>query len=155
MDDSWRGNFAGLVGNTGISITVLRRTAIRFYVGRDLQFSAFSDYTYYLQSFYGAGFSRYFSRRTLFTYDFLYSVIKYPWFTGGGTSSARVGSRAHSLRLLFRPGRNLELGIMALLTNRGEGIYIPGGKRYYIGLNFIYGTPSAETPFLANPNSQF
>jgi hypothetical protein len=155
MNDSWRGNFAGLVGNTGVSITVLRRTAIRGYAGRDLQFSAFSDYTYYLQSFFGTGLSRYFSRRTLFTYDFFYSVIKYPWYTGGGTSSDQADFRAHSLRLLFRPGRNFELGIMALLTNRGEGMYIPGGKRYYIGLNFVYGTPSAETPFLANPNSQF
>ena len=155
MNESWRGNFEGLVGNSGISITVWRRTALRAYAGRDLQFSAFSDYTYYLQSFYGAGLSRYFSRRTLFTYDYFYSVIKYPWFTGGGTSSDRANFRAHSLRLLFRPLRNLELGLTALLANRGEGMYIAGGKRYYIGLTFIYGTPSAETPFLANPNSQF
>jgi hypothetical protein len=155
MRESWRGNFAGLVGNTGVSIAVLRRTALRAYAGRDLQFSAFSDYTYYLQTFYGAGVSRYFTRGTLFTYDFFYSVIRYPWFTGGGTSSDHAAFTAHSLRLLFRPARILELGIVALLANRGEGMYIPGGRRYYVGLSLVYGTPSAETPFLANPNSQF
>jgi hypothetical protein len=155
MKESWQGNFEGLVGNTGVSIAALRRTAIRAYLGRDLQYSAFSDYTYYLQTFYGLGLSRYFSRRTEFTYDLFFSVIDYPWYTGGEPSSDQTNFLSHLVRLFFKPGKNFEVGLMALLANRGESMYIAGGKRYFIGLNFIYGTPSAERPFLANPNSQF
>lgn len=155
MDESWRGNFEGLVGNSGISIAVLRRSAIRFYLGRTLQYSAFSDYTYYLQTFAGIGLSRYLTRRTVLTYDFFYGIIKYPWFTGGGTSSDQTDLQSHLVRLEYRLARNIQLSLMGLLANRGEGIYIIGGKRFFIGFSVIFGVPSGETPFLANPNAQF
>jgi hypothetical protein len=155
LKDSWRGDFAGLVGNTGVSITLFKRMAFRAYAGRDVQFSAFSDYAYYVQSFLGAGLSHYFTRRTLLTYDFFYNVIKYPWNTGSGTASDHADFLAHSIRLMFRPARAVEIGIIALLADRGESMYIAGGRRSYVGLNLIYGTPSGETPVLANPNAQY
>jgi hypothetical protein len=139
-------DYSGLVGNTDVSIDIMRFTAIRAFFSRGPQFSAYSGLIYYLQTVYGVGLARSLSRKTTLTYDFSYGRNEYK---GGETIGDEVsGNRldkymAHSIGLNFRLGRALGLNLMANLAKRDSAFAPrPTSRHYFIGFSLTYGYSS-------------
>ena len=136
-------DYSGVVGDTSVSIGIMRFTAIRASFSRGPQFSAYSGLTYYLETVYGIGLARSLSRRISLTYDFYYGRNVYP---GGVTPSGEILEKridnylTHSLGLNLRLSRILEL---TLLGNRGKRDTAFGPRRvsrhYFIGFSLTYG----------------
>jgi len=136
-------DYSGVVGNTSVSIGIMRFTAIRAFFSRGPQFSAYSGLAYYLQTVYGIGLSRSLSRRTALTYDFYYGRNEYK---GGEAIGDEVsGNRldkymAHSIGMSFRLSRVLELNLIANRAKRDSAFGPrPTSERYFIGFSLTYG----------------
>lgn len=139
-------DYSGLTGNTGVSIGIMRFTAIRAFFSRGPQFSVYSGLTYYLQTIYGVGLARSLSRKTTLTYDFYYGRNEYP---GGVTIGGEAfGKRldkylTHSIGLSFRLSRVLGLNLMANLGKRdSEFGPRPTSRHYFLGFSLTYGYSS-------------
>ncbi len=76
--DRQKKDYTGLVGNTNLAIGLVSLTTVRGFFARDVQFSAFADYTYFLQTVYGAGLAHFLTRRILVGYDFVLGRNTYP-----------------------------------------------------------------------------
>jgi hypothetical protein len=139
-------DYSGLAGNTGVSIGIMRFTAIRAFFSRGPQFSAYSGLSYYLQTIYGVGLARSLSRKTALTYDFYYGRNEYPGgeMIGGKVSGKKLDKyMAHSIGLNFRLGRALGLNLMANLGKRdSEFGPRPTSSHYFIGFSLTYGYSS-------------
>ena len=134
-------DYSGLAGNVAVSLGILRLTALRLFFSRGPQFSAFSAQTYYLQTAYGAGLSRSFSRHIVFTYDFSYSRADYV-AAGGGlpTSFSNFTYWIHALRLSFQLRRDLSLSLLSDLGRRNQPSAVrPVSSHTYIGFSLAYG----------------
>jgi hypothetical protein len=139
-------DYAGLVGNTGVSIGIMRFTAIRAFFSRGPQFSVYSGLTYYLQTIYGAGMARSLSRKTTLTYDFYYGRNEYK--AGETVGGEPLGKRlneylTHSIGLSFRLSRVLGLNLMANLGKRDSAFAPrPTSRHYFLGFSLTYGYSS-------------
>jgi hypothetical protein len=150
-------HFAGLVGNTDISLGIFRLTALHGYFLRNVQFSAFSDVAYYLETLYGVGLSRYIDRRVILTYNVYFSRNRYPQGeSSGGVPLEGIIDRytTHTLNLNIALRRDLAFGLIASLGKRAMNPFAPAGNRCFLGINLIYGYPPGITPVLANPITQ-
>jgi len=139
-------DYSGLVGNTGVSIGILRFTSIRAFFSRGPQFSVYSGVTYYLQTIYGLGLARSLSRKTTLTYDFYYGQNEYKAgeTVGGEPSRKRLDKYlTHSIAMSFRLSRVLGLNLMANLGKRdSEFAPRPTSKHYFLGFSLTYGYSS-------------
>jgi hypothetical protein len=150
-------DYSGLVGNTSVSIGVFKLTSVRAFFSRDVQFSAYSSVAYYIMTNYGGGIFRMLSRRSRVEYDLFFGHGNYSsglTQVGGTPQNALLRYTYHSLGLFFQTQRDLELSLLASLGNRAGDIAIPGGKRFFIGINLTYGVSVGGIPMLANPISR-
>lgn len=143
---------AGFVGNSTIAIGIFKATALQGFFARDVQFSAYSSITYYLETTYGGGIAHYFSRRILLSYDLSFLRINYPEVEGQGPAGPTIYRYGvHSIRLLFRLQRNLELSLFSNLGRRTSNLDASAIHRNFFGISLIYGTITGENPLLVNP----
>jgi hypothetical protein len=146
---------SGLAGNAGISLGIMKSTALRLFFSRGPQFSAYSGLTYYLQTAYGAGLSRSLSRHVLFTYDFSYSRSEYPAgsVTGGSPpESSAFWYATHAFRLSYQMRRDLEVSLLTNLGRRyAELAPRPVSNRTFIGLSLTYGYSAGSLVLPAGP----
>jgi len=149
-------DYSGLVGNSSVSVGILKKTSITGIFFRDIQFSAYSSLSYYLITSYGGGLTQLLSRRSRLEYDLSFSHGTYPSVLSGGEPQQNmlIRSTSHSLRAAFQLQRDLELGLMASLGNRNANFAIPGGKRYFAGISLTYGISPGESLMLMNPISR-
>ena len=148
---------SGLVGNTSVSIGLFKLTSVKGFFSRDVQFSAYSSVTYYIMNSYGGGISRLLTRRSRLEYDLTFSRGNYPsdeTMVGTQPQNLQIRTTVHSLRAIFQIQRDLEFSLIASLGNREGNATIPGGNRYFVGINLTYGIPAGSVPILANPFSR-
>jgi len=75
--DPLQKDYAGLAGDIGVSLGIMKLTALRLFFSRGPQFSVYSGRAYYLETSYAVGLSRSLTRLISFTYDFSYLTNQY------------------------------------------------------------------------------
>jgi hypothetical protein len=141
MDRPDQADGSGLAGDVDVAFGLMSRTTAHVFFSRGFQFSIFSGATYYFSTAYGAGLSRYFSRRVSLSYELSLGQSTYPEIAEGGAPSG-IGSHytTHlaSLRLVL--SRNLTLSLLGTIGKRT----IPGAgldsRRNFFGFSLFYGT---------------
>ncbi len=120
--------FSGLVGDTGVSIRLLRFLDVRGSYKRDVEFSVFYDNAFFTENIYGGGLSLYIHKNIRLDYDYRLGRNRYPEAAAGAPGDVKRNDdyRIHSLGLYFqgeeehRLGRRrqpLEQGLQSCLGN--------------------------------------
>jgi hypothetical protein len=138
---SGRRLFQGLVGDTAVSVRLLRFLSVRGSYRRDVEFSVWYDSTYFTENIYGGGLSLYVHRKVRLDYDYRLGRNRYPEAaTAGGAGYVKRNDdyRIHSLALYFRLKKNIGLGIVASFWNRDSNLAYEIDERKFIGLNLTY-----------------
>jgi len=152
--DPQRRDYSGLVGNTSVSIVLMKLTSVQGFFARDVRFSVFRSLTYYLITSYGGGLSRSLTRKSRLEYGLSFSRGVYPsdeTIDGILPQDRLIRYTGHSLRAIFQLRRDLEFGLMAGLEDRKGNAILPGRNRYFVGLGLTYGVSPSGVPMLANP----
>ncbi len=133
--------FSGLVGDTAISVRLLRFLNVRGSYKRDVEFSVWYNNTFFTESIYGGGLSLYLHRKIRLDYDYRLGLNRYPEAVAvGGEAGVKRNDdyRIHSLGLIFRLKENIGLGIVASLWNRDSNLAWEIDERTFVGLNLTY-----------------
>ena len=144
-------DYSGLVGNTSISIPLMKLTSVRGFFSRDIQFSAFSSLSYYIITSYGGGLSRSLTRRSRVEYELSFIRGVYPSDgTTNGTppQGAPIRYVVNSLTAIFQLRRDLEFRLIGNLGTRNMNAIFPGGNRYFVGFSLTYGASAGEVSVL-------
>lgn len=142
--DPEHNDYEGLVGNSSLTFSIIKFTTLRVVFIRDVQFSIYSDLTYYIQTVYGTGISRALTRRINLSYDFSFNRNDYEEHEEGGIEGARIEYINHNFRLGFRLRENLSFNITASLGKRTSDFIEQTNRRFFIGFNMTYGYPSGD-----------
>ena len=132
-------DYNGMVGDTALSIRVVKPLTIRANYRRDIQFSAWYDNPFYLESLIGSGASFYLSRNIRLDYNNYLGRNSYPAITLGQSSPQKREDnyRSQSAGLYFRIKKNIGLGVIATYWQRDSSVYWQNGKQTLIGINLI------------------
>ena len=132
--------FSGLVGDTGVSIRLLRFLNVRGSYKRDVEFSVWYNNAFYTENIYGGGLSLYLHRKIRLDYDYRLGQNRYPESAAGvpGDIKRNDDYRIHSLGLYFRVKKNIGLGAVASLWNRDSNLAWEVDERKFVGLNLTY-----------------
>jgi hypothetical protein len=133
-------DYQGIVGDTGISIRVFMPLRISANYRRDVQFSAWYPYAYYLENIIGGGASLYVSRNIRLDYNHQWGKNNYPPITVGQPSSLtrEDNYRAQSVGIYLRMKKTIGLGVLATQWERNSSVLWLNGKQTLIGANLIY-----------------
>ncbi len=133
-------DYRGFVGDTGISIRLLKSLTIRANYGRNVQFSAYFNNAYYLENIVGSGASLYLSKNIRWDYNYYWGRNTYPATVAGQGSSQEREDRyqSQSVGIYFRIKKNAALGVMGVLRDRKSTVASENGKQTTIGANLIY-----------------
>jgi hypothetical protein len=132
--------FSGLVGDTAVSIRLLRFLNVRGSYKRDVEFSVFYNNAFFTENIYGGGLSLYVNRNMRLDYDYRLGRNRYPEPAAGvpGDIKRNDEYRTHLVGLYFRVKKNIGLGIVASLWNRDSNLAYEADKRKFVGLNLTY-----------------
>jgi hypothetical protein len=142
-------DYKGLVGDTNLSITILRPLVLRGSYRRDVRFSLWYSLPYYIEDSSGAGLSFYVLKRR-FRLDYDYSQLKYDYpslpvapetiadITTEQTPSRRDRIYMNTVGLFFRISGDIGVGIRAGRYSRRINIYSWNTNRFFWGLNLTY-----------------
>jgi len=132
--------YQGMVGDTGLSIRVVRPLTIRANYRRDVQFSAWYDNAYYLENIIGSGASLYLSRNIRLDYSYYSGRNTYPATISGQSSLQKREDnyRSQSVGLYFRIKKKIGLGVIATYWERDSSVYWMNGKQTLVGMNLTH-----------------
>ncbi|HEX2695694.1 MAG TPA: outer membrane beta-barrel protein [Acidobacteriota bacterium] len=132
--------FSGLVGDTAVSIRLLRFLNVRGSYKRDVEFSVFYNNAFFTENIYGGGLSLYINRNIRMDYDYRLGRNRYPESAAGvpGNIKRNDEYRTQSLGLYFRVKKNIGLGAVASLWNRDSNLAWEMDERKFVGLNLTY-----------------
>jgi len=138
FDSIWpqRKDYRGIVGDSSISIKLMRPLAIRASYRRDVQFSVWYDNTYFLESRAGAGASVYISRNIRLDYDYNRGRNDYPQELG--VQKRLDDYQIHAVGIYFRLRENTALGIIASRWVRDSNLDWEDDDRNFVGFNLTY-----------------
>jgi len=149
--DPTKKDFAGLVGDTGVAVNVIGLTALQGVFIRDVRYSAFSDYTYYLETTYGAGLASPLTSRIVVRYDFFIGRNDYPLppIAEGLPEVKRIDRfTRHAFRANIRLRPNLTFSLFGSIGKRKSNLGLPSDRSFF-GFNLIYGYEVEETPLVS------
>jgi hypothetical protein len=139
--------FKGLVGDSSLSIILMRPLVLRAAYSRDVRFSVWFDNPYFIEQVSGGGLSVYFNRRRI-RLDYDYAEVRYdypviaapsPGGAGPAVSPARRDLIAmNTVGLFFRIGKNVGLGVRAGHYSRHLNIFGWRTNRDFVGLSLTY-----------------
>jgi len=132
-----RKDYRGIVGDSSISVSVTKALAVRASYRRDVQFSAWSDNTFFLEDIWGAGGSIYLSKNIRLDYDYRRGRNEYP------EEPEVVGKRLdvyemQSVGIYFRLRKDTAFGIIASRWVRDSNLDWGDDNRDFIGVNLTY-----------------
>jgi opacity protein-like surface antigen len=138
FDPDWpqRKDYRGIVGDSNISVRLMRAFAVRAFYRRDIQFSVWYDSTYYLEDQYGAGVSVYLSENIRLDYDYNQGRNDYP-------QELDIPERlheydTHSVGIYFRLRKDAAFGIIASRWVRNSNLDWEDDQRDFVGFNLAY-----------------
>jgi len=138
--------YEGLVGDSSVSVSLLRPLVARASYRRDVRFSISCDRSYFVEDKAGGGISFYvFGRRVRLDYD--YSQVKYDYpdiaaVPGEGAAPVTPARRdriyMNTVGFFVRVGGNVGLGLRAGRYDRRTGAAGWNASREFVGLNLTY-----------------
>jgi len=131
-------DYSGLVGDTGLTVRLLGRVAVRARYRRDVRFSLYYGNVYFLENRAGAGLSLYLTRGIRLDYDYSLGQNQYPQVASGTADKRLDDYTIHSAGIYFRLKRNIGLGVTASRWVRDSNLDWEDDRRDFIGLNLIY-----------------
>ena len=134
-------DFRGLAGDGDISIKLGQNVKLRGTYGRDVQFSTWFGYAYFIENRAGAGVSFYPFRKIRLDYDYISGDNYYPMasLTGEGPSAERTDrNRTHRVGLYFRLKERIAFGVSMNWWQRDSTLAELRAKRAFFGANLIY-----------------
>jgi hypothetical protein len=133
--------YAGLSGDSEVSVRIVRFLTVRGSYARDIQFSVWYDNPYFLESRAGGGASLYIFKKVRFDYDYWDGRNRYPEVqsVSPGTDAKRRDDYViHSVGLYFRLKKNIGIGLVASRWNRKSNLVLENANRDFIGMNLTY-----------------
>jgi hypothetical protein len=132
-------DYAGMVGDSQLSIRVAKPFVIRGSYLRDVRFSLWYNNPYYIESRPGAGASVYVFRFLRLDYDYSMGRNNYPLIGGGGPEEKRRDDfRIHSGGVYVRLRKTVALGFIASWWERDSNLDAEDDKRTFFGVNLTY-----------------
>jgi hypothetical protein len=134
-------DYKGFVGDSQVSIRLVKFLAVRASYARDIQFSLWYNNTYYLENRVGCGTSLYLIKNIRLDLDYSLGKNRYPeTHIYGGESSIkrRDDYTVHSVGLYYRLKENIGLGAVASRWQRASNFYWENDWRDFVGLNLTY-----------------
>ena len=148
-------DFSGLAGDIGVSLGIMKLTALRFFFSRGSQFSVYAGRTYYLETACGMGLRRSLTKHIVFTYDLGYSRNDYP---AGEVSMVNPPEKSadkyltHAFALNVRIRKDLEISLLADLGQRNSKLAPrPFSKHAFFGFSLTYGHSIGELSMPTGP----
>ena len=134
-------DFAGLVGDSQLTVRLARPLAVRASYLRDVRFSLWYENPYYLESRPGAGASVYVLRFLRFDYDYSRGRSSYPTvqeIEPGLEVKRRDDIEIHSAGVYVRIYKQTALGFVASWWARDSNLDREDDKRTFFGVNLTY-----------------
>ncbi|MCU0244326.1 MAG: outer membrane beta-barrel protein, partial [Acidobacteria bacterium] len=134
-------DFAGLVGDSQLTVRLARPFAVRASYLRDVRFSLWYENPYYLESRPGAGASVYVFRFLRFDYDYSRGRSSYPTvqeIEPGLEVKRRDDIEIHSAGVYVRIYKQTALGFVASWWARDSNLDREDDKRTFFGVNLTY-----------------
>ena len=135
------GDYRGLVGDSTVGIRLGSMIRLRASYVRDVRFSMWAGYVYFIENTAGAGVSIYLSRNIRLDYDYNLGDFKYPRISGDGLGLIRSRNdqvQVHRAGIYLRIQKNIGLGIIANLWRRNSTEDWLKSERTFIGTNLTY-----------------
>jgi len=135
------GEYRGLVGDSTVGVRLGSMVRLRASYARDVRFSVWPGYVYFIESIPGAGVSIYLSRNIRLDYDYNLGDSEYPRIFGDGPDLIRSRSdqiQAHRAGFYLRIQNNVGVGIMANIWRRNSTESWAQSSRTFIGMNLTY-----------------
>jgi hypothetical protein len=154
--DPLQKDYSGLSGSATLAVNFIRHLGLRGFFEKGAEFSVFSGVSYYVQTSFGGGLTRYFSRRVTLSYDVSLSRIDYSESGIEGQPTPENANRyiLHSFRTGFQLRRNLSINLFVSLSTRSANMMIPQGRSNFFGFSLIYGISPGTTTVIANPTER-
>jgi len=140
LDPSIR-DYRGIVGDTQLSIRLLRYLVARASFERNAQFSIWYDNAYYLENVAGVGASFYVSRNIRLDYNFHSGRNRYnqtQLIAPGSLEKRSDDYIIHSAGIYFRLKKSVGLGITASRWSRHSNLPWETGNRDFLGMSLTY-----------------
>jgi len=134
-------DYQGVVGDTSVSVKLLKPLNIRASYRRDIEFSVWYGNPYFIENRYGGGVSVYLLKNVRLDYDYSLGRNQYPEVIRVGERSGdkrRDDYGIHSVGIYFRLKRNTGLGVVASRWIRDSSLDWLDGKRDFVGVNLTY-----------------
>ncbi len=123
------------MGDSQVSVRLMKPWRIRAYYRRDIQFSIWYNAAYFLEDVYGAGTSLYIFRNIRLDYDYYLGRNSYPEDISVKRQDDYLN---HSVGLYFRIKNNVALGLIASHWERESNLVWENDTRSFLGFNLIY-----------------
>ena len=131
-----RKDYQGIVGDSTVSVRLMRPLTVRASYRRDVQFSVWFNNTYFLENTYGVGGSIYLFRNIRLDYDYYRGRNSYPEDLG---AQKRVDDyRIHAVGIYLRLRKNTAFGVIASRWVRDSTLDWANGDRNFFGFNLTY-----------------
>lgn len=149
-------DYSGFGGRATIDLNLIRHTVVHGFFERGPEFSVFSGLSYYLQTSFGGGLTRFLSRHVTLSYDASFSHLDYSVGGPEGEPPSQIASRylVHSFRAGFQLRRNLTFNLLASLSNRSSSDLIPEGGRNFFGFSLSWGISPGTATAIASPTDR-
>jgi hypothetical protein len=141
LRNGFSARFRDLAGNTDVSIKFGQRMKLRATYTRDVQFSAWFGYAYFIDNRAGAGASFYPFNKIRIDYDYFAGKNFYPAgsLTGEGTDTERTDdNKIHRVGIYLRIKGRTAFGITMNWWRRDSTLAGFSGERTFVGANLIY-----------------
>jgi hypothetical protein len=131
-----RKDYRGIIGDSSVSVRLMRSLSARASYRRDVQFSVWYDSTYFLESRAGTGVSLYVSRNIRLDYDYSLGRNDYP--EEFGLQKRLDIYQIHAVGIYLRLQKNTAFGIIASRWARDSNLDWEDDNRDFVGFNLTY-----------------
>jgi hypothetical protein len=131
-----RKDYRGIVGDSSVSVRLMKAVAARVSYRRDVQFSVWYDSTYFLENRAGTGASLYISRNIRLDYDYNRGRNDYP--QEFGVQKRRDDYQIHAVGIYLRLKKDVAFGVIASRWVRDSNLDWEDDNRDFVGFNLTY-----------------
>jgi len=135
-------DYKGIVGDTTVSVRLVKPLSIRASYKRDVEFSIWYDNPYFLENRIGGGASLYLFKNIRLDYDYYQGRNSYPETRETRNEKSQIKRKDNyfiqSIGIYFRLKKNIGIGVTANQWVRDSNLDWEDGRRRFVGVNLTY-----------------